>query len=413
MPWLFLLASLLVLGVVFRVHAFDFPSVLIYDEVHFVENARNYLQHRADWNDHPPLGKLVIATSIQLFGDRSFAWRLPALLFGLCTILIGGVTVARLFRSWAAGAVAAALLSADGFLIAFSRLGVLDGALSLAVVLALFLTTLKWSAPVSLAAGLVLGCAASFKFSGVFLAAPLIVSLALAEHSWPRKALLWLTVGVVAASTYVGLYALGLALAGQPTGVAEVVRDSQRLLAHHATLTAGKNRFISSWPTWFLPRRLLPLNQADSLGQARVMSMLGNLATWWGSTLCAVALLGTALLHALRAALRWPACETPLSPFLRAHGRAVLVVLAAAVAFLAPWVVSERDSYLYHFLPTYTALVLLLGAVVGWLRPRSPWVALGFICAVHFLAAIYGPLWSSMPVGADRVKSRLFLESWR
>ena len=63
-PWVAVCAVLMLLGVVLRVAFVEFPARIVYDESHFVENARNYLAHRADWNDHPPLGKLIIAASM-------------------------------------------------------------------------------------------------------------------------------------------------------------------------------------------------------------------------------------------------------------------------------------------------------------------------------------------------------------
>src|ERR1039457_852257 len=55
-----LCVGLLCLGVIWRFVDLDYPRTFSFDEHHFVSNARNYIAHRADWNDHPPLGKLVL-----------------------------------------------------------------------------------------------------------------------------------------------------------------------------------------------------------------------------------------------------------------------------------------------------------------------------------------------------------------
>jgi dolichyl-phosphate-mannose-protein mannosyltransferase len=433
MPWALTLGLLVGLGLVLRVVAFDVPAGFLFDEHHFVENARNYLAHRADWNDHPPLGKLFIALSIRLLGDGPVGWRMPALLFGLLTVALGGVTVARLFRSREAGAVAAALLSADGFLIAYSRAGLLDGVLAASLVLALFCSTLRPSARVAVAAGALLGCAMNVKFSGVGVALPLLVWLLLDERAWSRRLALGGVVGVVAASTYLGLYAAGLALAGQPTGVSAAVRETQRLLAHHAALTDMKHPLTSGWVTWFLPQRAIVMSWIDSMGTVRALSMLGNLATWWGAGLCAAAATWNIAVLGLRRVLKpvtaapepvppsegvdataaTASPEGPVARFVLSHGRAAVLLLAGALGFLAPWAVSHRDSYLYHYLPSYTALVMLLGGFVSWLRARSPGLALGFVCVVLVVAAVYAPLWSSLPLSAEGARARLFLQGWR
>ena len=63
---------------------------------HFVENARNILATRSDWNDHPPLGKLLLAIGIVALGERqalAFGFTLGA---GFGTLLAWGAT--RLHR---------------------------------------------------------------------------------------------------------------------------------------------------------------------------------------------------------------------------------------------------------------------------------------------------------------------------
>ena len=37
--------------------------------------------------EHPPLGKVLIALSMQLFGDNGFGWRIPSLIAGMITLL--------------------------------------------------------------------------------------------------------------------------------------------------------------------------------------------------------------------------------------------------------------------------------------------------------------------------------------
>src|SRR6185436_1898052 len=123
-------AALVVGGVWLRAQHLMFPPNLSFDEHHFVENARNYLAGRADWNDHPPLGKLLIALMIRLRGDNAVAWRTAPLLFGFGTIVLAHELARRLFQRWQAGLVAAAFVAAEGSLIAYSRTALLDGMLT-------------------------------------------------------------------------------------------------------------------------------------------------------------------------------------------------------------------------------------------------------------------------------------------
>lgn len=46
-------ALLVTLGVLLRILGYAEPPTFTFDEHHFVENARNYLHGKNDWNDHP------------------------------------------------------------------------------------------------------------------------------------------------------------------------------------------------------------------------------------------------------------------------------------------------------------------------------------------------------------------------
>jgi 4-amino-4-deoxy-L-arabinose transferase-like glycosyltransferase len=76
--------------------------------------------------EHPQLAKLVIAGSIELFGDGPFAWRLGSILFGTLAIagMYGLVRAAGGNPGLALGA--AALMAADNLLIVHGRIATLD-----------------------------------------------------------------------------------------------------------------------------------------------------------------------------------------------------------------------------------------------------------------------------------------------
>jgi dolichyl-phosphate-mannose--protein O-mannosyl transferase len=414
-----LILAALLLGIYLRVHAFGFPDSFLFDEHHFVENARNYLHHRPDWNDHPPLGKLIIAQSIQWLGDNSVSWRMPALVFGIVTIVCGGLASRRLFRSPTAGWLAAAFLSVDGFLIAYSRAGLLDGFLAACSAIALLVATLPVNVGTVLLAGAILGTAASIKFSGIAVALPLLVAAFFAAVSKRRLAGYSLLLGVIAVSIYFLQYSRGLALAQSSASPVDVLKDTQRLLEHHAALTDMKNPSTSGWITWVIPTRPSMLSYARNMGEVRVLSGLGNLALWWPGALLTIVTIVVVLAKGVVAVASPQGEETTQSDsvsieaFVCARGRAVLVLLAGCLGFIAPWVMTHRDSYIYHFLPAYVAIILLLSGYVDWVRKRKSMDALIYVGVVLVVAAFYAPIWSSMAISEAAVSARLFLGNWR
>ncbi len=114
--------------------------VLIFDEAYYVNAARVIAglqppagEHYAgspsgvDPNaEHPQLAKLIIAGSIELFGDGPLAWRLGSVVFGTLAI-IGMFVLVRAAGGgpWPALG-AAALMACDNLLLVHSRIGTLD-----------------------------------------------------------------------------------------------------------------------------------------------------------------------------------------------------------------------------------------------------------------------------------------------
>ncbi|MGE5788856.1 MAG: phospholipid carrier-dependent glycosyltransferase, partial [Myxococcales bacterium] len=82
------LALMIVGGVLLRIQSLGYPTWFTFDEEGFVKNAHNYGLRVPDNNDHPPLGKLLIAVGMMLFGYNSLGWRFVPLVFGIQTVVL-------------------------------------------------------------------------------------------------------------------------------------------------------------------------------------------------------------------------------------------------------------------------------------------------------------------------------------
>ena len=145
-----------------------------FDEIYFARTAYEYANNLEayEWV-HPPLGKLIQAVPIQLFGMAPFFWRLGGNICGIMMIPIVYALAKRLFkrRKWAI--FAAVLMMLDTFHFAHTRMGTIDSYLVLFCMLeALFIlrylqerrkSDLVWS-------GLFMGCGIATKWSGAFTA---------------------------------------------------------------------------------------------------------------------------------------------------------------------------------------------------------------------------------------------------
>lgn len=416
------------LGVLLRAQELGFPAAFSFDEHHFVINARNYLAGQRDWNDHPPLGKLMMAVPMRVFGDTPFAWRLAPLLCGVGNIGLAGLIGARLFRSGAAGLLAALFVAIDGFLIAYSRTALLDGML-VTFLLATFACIACFRGAIRLIlAGVLLGCAMAIKTSGVTLLAPLAVATWLALWRKSRwETLAALAAWVLAPLVFLSWTRLGLWLTEQPSTWGDAVKWVETTTRQHASATDWTHPLLSRWYTWVVPIKPIVLRQdAVVTGWVRILTTLGNPLLWWGSVLAVV---GSAvwllrsqtarLLYLFRSRVSaWGGLsrrtgaeralrdEEPAPPSALASGSAWLLTIHLAA--LSPWILTNRDSYIYHYLPSYTVgLILLAGWVAAaYRRAGSRRVVLATVVLVASVSAWYAPLWGQLPLSNEALKAR-------
>jgi len=157
------------------------PKGYIFDEVYYVDGARDFLKYgvevagnKPEFIVHPPVGKWLIASGIKIFGDNEFGWRIAVAICGTLLILLFARLVHILFYSPLLTAIGAALMSMDGLELVHSRTALLDLFLTFFVLLAVYLWQRErhWWAAISI------GLAFGTKWSAVyFLAIIALVSL--------------------------------------------------------------------------------------------------------------------------------------------------------------------------------------------------------------------------------------------
>lgn len=393
---LLVLAVVVVLGVAMRARGFGAPPELTWDEHHFVPNAQHYIGHSADTNDHPPLGKFLIAAGILVLGDDARGWRIAPLLLGLLAPLLAAGLARALWPGVRyVGSIALAFVALDGFFIAFSRTALLDGMLATFYLGGVWLVArCRGSGQVALAA-LAAGVAASIKWTGGTLLLPLAWVI-VERRLWKS---LWLL--PLAPLAYFALHAVGLGLAGQEVSVASVVMTNVRLLLHHLGLTDMTHPATSHWYTWLVMYHPIVLRNAPlPHGRIGVLSMVGNPLLWWCASLVMVL-----------APFAWLASLLP-----RHRGGVYAKAGFVFVAWLAPvlpWIVSSRDSYHYHYLPAYGIALVGLAGVTAQLAARRPRLVIAFLASAFALSLFFAPIWCELPIKPSGFEARTWFESWR
>lgn len=396
--------GLLVLGTFWRLFGLKFPTAFAFDEYHFVRNARNYITHQADWNDHPPLGKLLMVPTIQLFGDNGVGWRLPSVLLGLVIIALVGLIAGKVFNDKRVGLLAAAFVAIDGFFISYARIALLDTPLTAfmygALALMLWGRSLAWFA----GAGVCIGLAVATKWTGVciILVAPFLL---MRQRRAPWH-VLWMF--AVASVVYVVVVAAALSITRQPISLAGLMGSNLSLLKHHTAFTVWDNAASSKWYTWpFLTHPIVLSYAKTEAGMVRAATCLGNLLLWFSVTVVVVATL------VVGGRSVWRAAGTRRFQDVPAQDRGGLFIIATMIALMLPFILTNRQSYIFHYLGAYGLGLALLASWVINLGERSSRAILSYVALATAVSIVYVPIWVNAAVTQAGFLARLPFPGWR
>jgi len=397
-----LCVGLLFLGVIWRTVDLDYPRTFSFDEHHFVSNARNYIAHRADWNDHPPLGKLVLVPAMLAFGDRGLGWRLSSAIFGLAMVALAGLCASKIFNDRRVGLLAAAFVAIDGFFLSYARTALIDNPLTAFIYAALaamlWARRLRWFAVAAVCVGL----AVASKWTGVcvLLLAPILLRRA-GKSIWHT---LWMF--GVASLVYLAIGAFALHTTRQPISMAGMMRTNWSLLQHHAGFTVWDNGASSKWYTWpFLVHPIVMHHENIGRGMVRATSTIGNILLWFATTAAII----VALAGLVRALVRRLRGRLPIAAEHLGDGLA----LAGMVALMLPFILTHRQSYIFHYLGAYGLGLALLAARLVRIEKRAPVAVLGFLMCAAAVSMLYLPLWTGAAQSTHAFLLRLPFASWR
>ena len=89
------LIGILLFSAILRLWNLGSPKGFIFDEVYYVDGARDYLKYyvemdksKAEFIVHPPIGKWLIALGIKVFGDHEFGWRIAGAIIGVASVYL-------------------------------------------------------------------------------------------------------------------------------------------------------------------------------------------------------------------------------------------------------------------------------------------------------------------------------------
>lgn len=364
-----LLGLLLVASLLCRVVWLTVPNEpIVFDEIYYVNAARLILGHKPppqatyahervgkDPNkEHPPLGKVLIAASMRVFGDDAVGWRLPSILAGLLSILlVYAICVAAVGDRWL-GLAAAFLFAFDNLVLVQSRIAVLDMPLLAFLLLGTWLLFLRRP----LLAGGAVGLACLVKITGLYgLLALLLYAIAAAWRDagdGRRSLLAMLRPSALLLAGFVpvlvgGLWILDLAV----TSFRFPWEHLRYIFDYGYTLTRpGGPADSESYPwQWLVNEVQIPYYKVDT--DYFVNHVLqGTRTTVYFRGAMNPIIIGAAPFGVGFALWRARVVRDPLALW------AILWIAATYLPYYPLAILDQRISYIYYFLPTMPAVAV-------------------------------------------------------
>ena len=399
---------------------------MIFDEIYHARTAYENIHNMSvyEWT-HPPLGKLIIALGILIFGMKPFGWRIMGALFGVAMVPLMYVFAKRIFKRTDFAFITAGLWAFDCMHFTQTRIATID-VYGVFFILLMFFFMYEYVRQDYFAAPLKdkfrplalsgvafgLGCASKWIgcYAGAGLAVVLFYHLFTAmfeaykghdESAAARRSLFWkrlwatagwcclwflLVPGLIYFASYFPYYRYEASLRlnyGLRDMWATLLKNQKDMYSYHSGLTAT-HMCQSMWYQWPFTFKSVWFYVSGNGEKISNIASTGNPAVWWISSVGAVCLF-----------LEWVLGKVKRDPVLP-------ILFVGVAANYLPWVLVTRCVFLYHFFAT-VPFILLSTVYLFFLLERENrrmhWVKWAWLClAVVYFILLY-PAISGLPTG--------------
>ena len=408
---------------VLRIINLGLPKGFVFDEVYYVDGARDLLKYGVEVDDtnpefivHPPVGKWLIASGIKLFGDTEFGWRFASAVFGTLLILLFARLVHVLFYSPLLTALGAALMALDGLLLVHSRTALLD----------LFLTfftlsgVLLWHRNRHIWAGLAFGLAIGCKWSAIYFVAvigliavyQILVTRDIRKSLKPIAAK-FLQYGLLPVFVYTITWAgwfisdRGWSRQWSSNPLVSWLHYHSEMLNFHTGLTEKHPYEANPW-SWLVMGRPTSFFYESPKGCgakdcAQEVLALGTPILWWVGTISIAVVIG----YWIRSFINH-----------RVDSAANLVVLGVVAGYLPWFAMQQRTVFSFYAIIIEPFLILAIVycaklLLASGLKPAVSQSIVGGIFALIVLCFVFFiPLFTGQVITYEDWRLRMWFESW-
>ena len=418
--FILILAIITIFSAAVRLFRINEPARYYFDEVYHVVTARAFAQNNPaaydpfapppeegtayDWL-HPPLAKLIQASSIKLLGDKPVAWRLPSAIFGTALILATAILATVMFGK-KAGIFAGLILAFENLTLVMSRITMNDIFIAFFSVCAFIFAALyskKQKFIWLFLASVSLGLAIASKWTGVYaliivFAFIFFVTLRNKKSQFSLSLLIIIPAAIYLASY--GQFWLQGHSAKQFVDLHKQIwwyqnrSDLQHPYGTTALFCTPKGLDgPKSWCPWILDIKGVYFSFETYGPKNGYIYALGNPLIFWAGVISISYLIGKLISE---------------------RKRELILVLAGYFIFWLPWIFTPRLLFLYHYLPSLPFLAIALGILLKdiW---ETKFKFFTIVILLIFAAAFFYfyPITSGFPINPQVLEKIIWLETWR
>lgn len=385
-----------------------------FDEIYHARTAFEHIEGVYPYEiSHPPLGKLIIAFGVELFGMTPFGWRFSGTLFGVLMLPALYIFLKRMFGGTAVPACGTAIFAFDFMHFTQTRIATIDTYAVFFILLMYMFMYLYISGgrlrDLALS-GIFFGIGAACKWTCLYAGAGLafIWLIHWIRNFRPRAFIknclfcIAFFVLIPAAIYYLSYFAYGQASGLHGAGMfftkdyAELVFQNQDFMFSYHSGVHSEHPYSSRWYQWIIDERpiLYYLQYYSDGTRSSFGAFLNPVLCWTG--LAAIGVCGY------------------LAIFRR--DKASVFIVIGYLAQLLPWVFITRTTFEYHYFPASVFLVLAICRVFSIMQRNvkhwrfNVYGLSGLNCALFVL---FYPVLSGKTVNAELASALLkWLPSW-
>jgi Dolichyl-phosphate-mannose--protein O-mannosyl transferase len=380
-----------------------------FDEIYFARTAYEYATggDAYEWV-HPPLGKLIMAIPIKLFGMSPFNYRLMGNLAGILMIPVLYILAKRLFKQTKYAILPALLITFDTFHYAHTRLATVDSFLVLFIMLSIlfmidYISYKKEDKKRFIKlflSGLFFGLSVCTKWTGMFtgLALAIIFFIDIFKNIKEKRKIIntlflaFIFFVVIPLTIYISLYLLFPNMYYYSTGSLDNVTEITKNMYNYHSSLSDPHPFYSAWYTW--PLMIKPVwYHVDYIGSIKsTISGFGNPIIWWFGTISMIYLIYKVI----------------------KKDKTACILLLIYICSLISYLNISRGMYLYHYFPalitTYLGSTVLIKDITEKTKKDYVYICLIVLAIIFFI--YFFPVVSGTPTDSVRIDNLKWLSSW-